>query len=140
MKKAFFFCCLLMACGATKAQVPDSLLKPPAGGNPIPSEMEVTSSTAQSVLQNTEFLTSFIILIVGVLILSIVVFAKPLQRLNSDQHIKLIIVVLTVVASLFLIAYGFNSEQTAPAFGLLGTILGYILGKGNNNEKGSSPT
>ncbi len=37
---------------------------------------------------------------------------------------------------------GYTSEQIAPMFGLLGTIVGYLLGKGTQQEgtqQGESP-
>ena len=63
-----------------------------------------------------------------------------MQRLSQDLHVKLIIVVMAVVASMYLIAAGWNSEQTAPAFGLLGAIVGYILGKSDTAPKDSKDT
>lgn len=40
-----------------------------------------------------------------------------------------IIVVTVITGTLMLITVGYNNEQIAPAFGLFGTIVGYMLGR-----------
>jgi hypothetical protein len=40
-----------------------------------------------------------------------------------------IIIVTVITGTLMLITCGYNNEQIAPAFGLFGTIVGYMLGR-----------
>jgi polyferredoxin len=47
----------------------------------------------------------------------------------SEEFIRAFIVITVIFAALFLIVAGYNEKQTAPVFGLLGTILGYVFGK-----------
>jgi hypothetical protein len=47
----------------------------------------------------------------------------------SPEFNRAFIVVVIIFAALFLIAAGYSNEQAAPAYGLLGTIAGYVLGK-----------
>jgi hypothetical protein len=48
----------------------------------------------------------------------------------DDFSFKLISVTIIVVSGLFVIVAGYSDEQLAPMMGLLGTTLGYILGRG----------
>jgi hypothetical protein len=47
----------------------------------------------------------------------------------SEDFIRAFIVISVIFSALFLIVAGYNEKQTAPVFGLLGTILGYVFGK-----------
>ena len=40
-----------------------------------------------------------------------------------------LIVILVITGALVLITVGYSTEQIAPAFGLFGTIIGYMLGR-----------
>lgn len=42
---------------------------------------------------------------------------------------RIVSITLIVIAGLFLIAAGFSNDQIAPVIALLGTIVGYLLGK-----------
>jgi hypothetical protein len=42
---------------------------------------------------------------------------------------KTFTVTLIIIGTMLLISSGFNSEQIAPAFGLFGTIAGYLIGR-----------
>jgi hypothetical protein len=47
-------------------------------------------------------------------------------------------ILFVIMATMVLITAGYNNEQIAPAFGLFGTIVGYILGRGEKaSEKPS---
>ncbi len=83
-----------------------------------------------------EFWHSMIILIFGVLIISIEVYLIIRGQIEAKDIMKYIVVTLIITCVMFLITAGHNNNQIAPAMGLLGTIAGYLLGKGsNNNEK-----
>jgi hypothetical protein len=59
---------------------------------------------------------------------------------DTEKIVRLVIVVIVVTASLILIAGGYSTDQTAPAFGLFGSIIGYILGSANRGAPGNTPT
>jgi len=62
-------------------------------------------------------------------------------KMKDDDAVKLIIVTIIVFGSIFLVVSGYLDSQLAPAFGLLGTISGYLLGKsekGNKNDNNSN--
>jgi hypothetical protein len=47
----------------------------------------------------------------------------------GDDFVRSFMVVIIVFAALFLVVAGYSDKQTAPVFGLLGTIAGYIFGR-----------
>ncbi|HCN30931.1 MAG TPA: hypothetical protein DIT64_19890 [Verrucomicrobiales bacterium] len=49
---------------------------------------------------------------------------------DGQWLLRLMVVPLCVLAAVLLVIVGFSNEQTAPAVGLLGTIIGYLLGSG----------
>jgi hypothetical protein len=56
---------------------------------------------------------------------------------DTERIVRLVIVVIVVTASLILIAGGYSTDQTAPAFGLFGSIIGYILGSATRHPSGN---
>jgi hypothetical protein len=67
-----------------------------------------------------------VVLGVGTLLLLVVMYWRSGP---SEEFIRAFIVTSVIFAALFLIVAGYNEKQTAPVFGLLGTILGYVFGK-----------
>jgi|WetSurSiteA1Bulk_404760.scaffolds.fasta_scaffold48769_2 hypothetical protein len=53
----------------------------------------------------------------------------------SQEATKVFTVTVIVTAGLFLMTAGYTSEQIAPMYGLLGTIVGYLLGKSGSSEQ-----
>ena len=102
--------------------------------NPAPGSHDAERKDEHSLLEEHELLNSFAVLIFGGCFLLMLVFAKPMQRLAPDQHMKVVLLALIVFAALYLTAAGWTSEQNAPAFGLLGAVLGYLMGKSSGNE------
>jgi hypothetical protein len=51
------------------------------------------------------------------------------QGFRPEDVTRPMIVVTIIMSSLILVIAGFNNEQIAPAFGLFGTIVGYMLGR-----------
>ena len=48
---------------------------------------------------------------------------------KTDEFVRIFAISLVVVASLVLIVAGYADSQIAPAFGLFGSIIGYIFGR-----------
>ena len=57
------------------------------------------------------------------------------QGKSADNVLKTLGTILIIVAALFLVVAGYSNEQIAPVIGLLGTIAGYLLGKGSGDNK-----
>ncbi len=70
--------------------------------------------------------------------LVLIIFAGLVALKKSsgwDQEATRIFAVSVIVtAGLFLMTAGYSDEQVAPMFGLLGTIVGYLLGKSPQRE------
>lgn len=85
-------------------------------------------------LSSDELKLSYAVLIFAILVLSFEVVLIIKDKVQAENSFKFIIVTLIVSSSLFLITAGYDNNQIAPAFGLFGTIAGYILGKANSQE------
>jgi hypothetical protein len=48
---------------------------------------------------------------------------------RGEDVARAVIIVTVIVGSLILVTAGYSNDQIAPAFGLFGTIVGYILGR-----------
>lgn len=69
----------------------------------------------------------------GVLGYSLIVLAAAAavtrQSKAPETALRLFTTVLIITSAVFLVVAGYSSQQIAPAFGLLGTMAGYVLGK-----------
>jgi len=114
-----------------QAPVSDSLT------NGIPTVQHLPPKTWwQEMLNNTELLNSFLVLLFGFLVLRLGI--KKVQggmQLHPAQYNRLVIILFIVIASMFLISAGYDNKQVAPVFGLLGTIAGYLLGRTDYREE-----
>lgn len=94
--------------------------------NGAPSLPDLPSSV---LWQDLEFVNTLMITLFTFLLLVLLLLTPKSKTLSSRDFIRLIAIILLVFASLFLISAGWDSKQTAPAFGILGTIAGYLLGQ-----------
>lgn len=59
----------------------------------------------------------------------IVITAHLGSKPHGEDFNKFNLVVLVIIASLFVVVAGYTEQQITPVIGLLGTIVGYVLGK-----------
>lgn len=59
---------------------------------------------------------------------------RRIPNITADEIARNCAITLVVVASVALLVSGYSSQQVAPAFGLFGTIIGYLLGKAGAKE------
>ncbi len=125
---------------ATHAPPPSTGRRPaPYRGHSNQSVYEQQHSTdtsedepIQRLLTKREMVLSILALIFGTSILLInlqLVRRMPGEAASFDNLLSLNSVILVITATLFLITAGYTERQIAPAMGLLGTIVGYILGR-----------
>jgi hypothetical protein len=57
---------------------------------------------------------------------------------RPDDVLRLIITTIIIGGTLFFLAAGFSSQQIAPAVGLFGTVVGYLLGSAERSRSGSN--
>lgn len=60
---------------------------------------------------------------------------RRIKTVTADEIARNCAITLVVVASVALLVSGYSSQQVAPAFGLFGTIIGYLLGKAGAREE-----
>lgn len=84
----------------------------------------------------SEVWLSCLVFAFGALVILAYVFAvsKVEQRRPEDLS-RALIVMAIITGSLLLITAGYSSQQVAPAFGLFGTIIGYMLGRMSGGQE-----
>ena len=107
-----------------------------AQANKIPNA--VSAATVQvSALSSVELWLAAAIIIFGLIVLSM---QFALLRKATNTHpadiLRLFTVTMVVIGTMALIAIGYSSQQIAPALGLFGTILGYLLGRSDERMRG----
>ncbi|GAB3924574.1 hypothetical protein GCM10028827_12760 [Mucilaginibacter myungsuensis] len=70
----------------------------------------------------------------GIITIFLEVYLIKTNKIDANNSIKFIILTLIITGTLFLITAGYDAQLT-PVLGLLGTIAGYLLGKGEKEER-----
>jgi hypothetical protein len=85
-----------------------------------------------------EFWLTVVILVFG-LVLSVLTirFLSATVTRKTEEAIRALVVLWVIIGTLTLITAGYSDQQIAPAFGLFGTIVGYILGKSDREGRRS---
>lgn len=77
---------------------------------------------------------SIAVLVFGVLVVAGEIWVMVRRDKGWGPSNKQIVgLTIVVVAGLFLISGGYSQSETAPMFGLLGAIAGYLFGAGADN-------
>jgi hypothetical protein len=77
-----------------------------------------------------EFWLTCLIIAFGLTVLALYIYAIRNIRDRRPEDVSRALIVITVITgSLVLITAGYSNEQIAPAFGLFGTVIGYMLGR-----------
>jgi glycerol uptake facilitator-like aquaporin len=77
-----------------------------------------------------EFWLTCIILAFGLItIILLLSHFRSVPNRNIEDVARATTVVIVIVGTLVLVTAGYSNDQIAPAFGLFGTIMGYMLGK-----------
>jgi hypothetical protein len=58
-----------------------------------------------------------------------------MKKVDKDAILKVVTIPMAVMLAVFLVVAGYSDSQIAPAMGLLGTIVGYVLGTARNVER-----
>ena len=80
-----------------------------------------------------EFWLTCLIITFGLAVLGLYIYAiRNIQNRRPEDVSRALIVITVITGSLVLITAGYSNEQIAPAFGLFGTVIGYMLGRMSN--------
>ncbi len=71
---------------------------------------------------------SMAVLVFGLITVLIAAYLMRYER-NGQLVLRALTTILIITFAVFLIVAGYSDQQIAPAFGLLGTLAGYLLGK-----------
>lgn len=98
-------------------------------GAQVPSEQKIETRWHEPV----EIIFSLGVLVFGFALIAL--FTRHLLR--DGQHwramyLRLTVLTVVVTSGLFVITAGYSQEQVSPMMGLLGTLVGYLLGRETN--------
>lgn len=114
---------------ALAQQIPAAPIKP----NPVPGATVSSPKLIDFFSAKTpyEFWLTCVILLAGLIFASLAIsFLRQIHRQDLEHATRAMTILFLIMATMVLITAGYNNEQIAPAFGLFGTIVGYILGRG----------
>jgi small-conductance mechanosensitive channel len=87
------------------------------------------------------WLTCLICLVALIIVLILTWSVHRIDKIRPEDVTRPVIIITVIFATLVLVTAGYSNEQIAPAFGLFGTIVGYILGRmsppGHPGDSGS---
>jgi len=119
------------------AQPPPDIVNPGSGANLVrrgPGLIDFFSSRTPY-----EFWLTCLIIGFGVVVVTPLLWhMRGIKNRRSEDVSRSVIVVTVIVGSLILVTAGFSNDQIAPAFGLFGTIVGYILGRMSRTDTGET--
>ena len=122
---------------STALALPNNVPAPASAATTAPHSGDMLDFTAK-----TPYEFYIVLLIVGfaafVMIVLLIVYLR-VRAFNEELFMRTFTITLIVLAAVFLIVAGYSSQQVAPAFGLLGTIAGYIMGKMDAGSRRGDP-
>jgi hypothetical protein len=122
----------LASAGPALAQQLPAPPAPPA--NPLPSSGSA-GNLIDFIFKKSpyEFWLTCLIIAFGLTVLALYIYAiRNIQDRRPEDVSRALIVITVITGSLVLITAGYSNEQIAPAFGLFGTVIGYMLGRMSN--------
>jgi glycerol uptake facilitator-like aquaporin len=66
-------------------------------------------------------------------IAALILSMSKIGSLKPEDVSRPLVIVIVIIAALILITAGYSTEQIAPAFGLFGSIVGYMFGRMGQN-------
>ncbi|WP_138481508.1 hypothetical protein [Dyadobacter bucti] len=99
------------------------------------SQAEPMKSKQGNLISDRNLLLTMVILSFGLIIIGICALLVRMDKLDEPSFLKAVTISIACTSSLILVVAGYSTEQIAPAFGLLGTLVGYLLGQKTNNSK-----
>jgi hypothetical protein len=63
------------------------------------------------------------------IVISTMVTLARIENIRPEEITRPVIILSVITGTLMLVTVGYSNDQIAPAFGLFGTIIGYMLGR-----------
>jgi putative copper export protein len=83
---------------------------------------------------------SFCALGLIIVILEFVLFYRARERVSANEIMRTFSTTLILIAVVALLGIGYNQTQVQPALGLFGTLLGYLMGRGEAFQSAKADT
>lgn len=103
-----------------------------ANADVSPNPIVGAGNLADALFKKTpyELWLTCLIIAFGIIVMGLYIYSiRSIPDKRPEDVSRALIVVTVVTGSLLLITAGYSNEQIAPAFGLFGTIIGYMLGR-----------
>ena len=81
---------------------------------------------------------SSVVLVFGLVVIVICAVLMRNSKPSAEAVLRVFGTVLIITGALFLVVAGYDDKQMAPVMGLLGTLAGYLLGKGPAADEGAT--
>ncbi len=65
-----------------------------------------------------------------VLTMQFVLFLRAPERASANDIMRAFLTTLILISVVALVGVGYSERQVQPALGIIGTLLGYLMGKG----------
>jgi hypothetical protein len=122
---------LVSAIASADRVLAQQLPVPPAPDNPLPSAGSAGNLINYIFKKSPyEFWLTCLIIAFGLTVLALYIYAiRNIHNRRPEDVSRAVIVITVITGSLVLITAGYSNDQIAPAFGLFGTVIGYMLGR-----------
>lgn len=118
----------MWSCWISPSACEETIPPPPVLQNP--SSAGATLAGFFSSKTPYEFWLTCLIGILGLAIIGALIFSlRKVANARPDDIARPVIILTVITGTLILVTVGYSNEQIAPAFGLFGTIIGYMLGR-----------
>lgn len=101
--------------------------------NGLNGQANLNKFTAKQILDFSKTMSLYVLAFGLILSLFAGIIAFKTKGWNREIT-NIFTVIIIVTAGLFLMTAGYSNQQIAPMYGLLGTIVGYLLGKTRPSE------
>jgi uncharacterized membrane protein len=81
---------------------------------------------------------STVVLVFGLLVILLATYLIKAGK-NTEAVLRIFGTILILTMAVFLVVAGYTDTQIAPVIGLLGTIVGYLLGKETKEVASGTP-
>jgi hypothetical protein len=75
--------------------------------------------------------------LLGLIIISLefILFLRARERVSANDIVRAFSTTLILIGVVALLGIGYNEKQVQPALGLFGTLLGYLMGRGEGEAR-----